>query len=456
MEITLQNLGALEYANFSLGDLTIICGKNNTGKTYATYALFCFLSFWKNQFEYPISDDKIKELLFTGKVEIDLQDCINELQQVIKTTCNEYTKLLPSIFASEEKKFENSSFEMHLDFPSVNLNEKYNRVLSSGNKNEVLSISKEEGNSKLIISFLVTEDKAKFPQQIITKFVGEALKDILLPEFLPNPFIVSAERTGAAIFRKELNFARNRLLEEISSSSKDINPLKLIFNVTNDYALPVKMNVEFTRNLEQTFKSQSFIVKEYPEIINNFLNIIGGDYLVTKNDELYFSPAKKKIKLTMDESSSGVRSALDLGFYLKHVAQKGDLLIVDEPELNLHPENQRKIARLFAQLVNIGIKVFITTHSDYIVRELNTLIMLNSDKPHIKKIQQEEGYTSLEILDYSKVKVYIAEQAKIPSKHRKVNTLTEAPIDKNGIEVKSFDETIEKINQIQEAIVWGE
>ena len=345
---------------------------------------------------------------------------------------------------------------MHLDFPSVNLNEKYNRVLSSGNKNEVLSISKEEGNSKLIISFLVTEDKAKFPQQIITKFVGEALKDILLPEFLPNPFIVSAERTGAAIFRKELNFARNRLLEEISSSSKDINPLKLIFNVTNDYALPVKMNVEFTRNLEQTFKSQSFIVKEYPEIINNFLNIIGGDYLVTKNDELYFSPAKKKIKLTMDESSSGVRSALDLGFYLKHVAQKGDLLIVDEPELNLHPENQRKIARLFAQLVNIGIKVFITTHSDYIVRELNTLIMLNSDKPHIKKIQQEEGYTSLEILDYSKVKVYIAEQAKIPSKHRKVNTLTEAPIDKNGIEVKSFDETIEKINQIQEAIVWGE
>lgn len=158
----------------------------------------------------------------------------------------------------------------------------------------------------------------------------------------------------------------------------------------------------------------------------------------------------------MDESSSGVRSALDLGFYLKHVAQKGDLLIVDEPELNLHPENQRKIARLFAQLVNIGIKVFITTHSDYIVRELNTLIMLNSDKPHIKKIQQEEGYTSLEILDYSKVKVYIAEQAKIPSKHRKVNTLTEAPIDKNGIEVKSFDETIEKINQIQEAIVWGE
>ena len=78
----------------------------------------------------------------------------------------------------------------------------------------------------------------------------------------------------------------------------------------------------------------------------------------------------------MGESSSAVRSLLDIGFYLEHIAKKGDLLIIDEPELNLHPENQRCIARLLAKLVNYGIKVFITTHSDYIVKELNTLIML--------------------------------------------------------------------------------
>ena len=51
--------------------------------------------------------------------------------------------------------------------------------------------------------------------------------------------------------------------------------------------------------------------------------------------------------------------------------------MVDEPELNLHPENQRRMARLFARLVNVGVKVFVTTHSDYIVKELNTLILLN-------------------------------------------------------------------------------
>ena len=46
------------------------------------------------------------------------------------------------------------------------------------------------------------------------------------------------------------------------------------------------------------------------------------------------------------------------------------MLFIDEPELNLHPGNQRRIARLFARLSKLGIKVFITTHSDYIIKEL--------------------------------------------------------------------------------------
>jgi hypothetical protein len=45
--------------------------------------------------------------------------------------------------------------------------------------------------------------------------------------------------------------------------------------------------------------------------------------------------------------------------------------------IRLHPENQRLITQVLANLVNIGIKVFITTHSDYIIKEFSTLIMLN-------------------------------------------------------------------------------
>ena len=163
----------------------------------------------------------------------------------------------------------------------------------------------------------------------------------------------------------------------------------------------------------------------------------------------------------MSESSSAVRSLLDIGFYLRHVAQPGDLLMVDEPELNLHPENQRCMARLFARLVNIGIKVFITTHSDYIIKELNTLIMLNHDKPHLKRIAENEGYKQEELISSDKIKVYIAEEAlvKVDGNRKKTRniTLILAEIDPElGIEARSFDQTIDEMNRIQEEIVWGE
>ena len=51
MKISAENLGVLTRAEFELGDLTIICGKNNTGKTYATYALFGFLYDWRENLE---------------------------------------------------------------------------------------------------------------------------------------------------------------------------------------------------------------------------------------------------------------------------------------------------------------------------------------------------------------------------------------------------------------------
>ena len=225
---------------------------------------------------------------------------------------------------------------------------------------------------------------------------------------------------------------------------------------------PVKINVDFIRRLEDIAKGESFLVKDHPQILNDFADIIGGDYVAESNDTIYFKPAGRlQPKLTMDESSSAVRSLLDIGFYLRHEAKPGQLLMVDEPELNLHPENQRRIARLFARLVNVGIKVFVTTHSDYIIKELNTLIMLNHDAPHLKRITKEYRYRDAELIKSDQVRVYMAQSGLIPlekgqKRRSRGHTLSPANIDPRlGIEAPSFDETIDEMNAIQEEIVWG-
>lgn len=459
MKIAIQNLGAIKQAEFELGDFTIICGCNNTGKTYATYALFGFLIFWRDAFSIAISDGEIKRLLNEGSLKLDLEEYLKKAPTILKNGCDAFTKRLADVFASSEKHFVESQFSIERQSVKITPSSTFERTMGA-TKKQLFSISKANDSSLVEISLLVEKEEVQIPTHIINKIIGDALKDIIFGQFFPRPFIASAERTGAAIFRNELNFARNRLLDEVSSMEKEFNPLDLLTRVYTDYAWPVKSNVDFARQLEGLVKNDSFIAKSYPDILKDFSDIIGGKYLVTKNDELYYMPKGKRIKLTMDESSSAVRSLLDIGFYLQHVAKAGDLLMVDEPELNLHPENQRRVARLFARLVNIGIKVFITTHSDYIIKEINTLIMLNQGGKRINQIIKEESYKKSELIKPEKLRVYIAEKASVlikgNKKKSKCLTLVPADIDeKLGIEARSFDATIEDMNRIQEDIIWG-
>ena len=43
MKFVFKNLGPIHEAELELGDLTIIAGRNNTGKTYVAYTLYGFL-----------------------------------------------------------------------------------------------------------------------------------------------------------------------------------------------------------------------------------------------------------------------------------------------------------------------------------------------------------------------------------------------------------------------------
>jgi AAA ATPase domain len=474
MKVTLKNLGLFKQAEFTLGDLTIICGSNNTGKTYATYALFGFLDFWQEIYEtssgnvevnLDIDDRKIEELLSKGNTKINLaQITLDRFEPIIDRVCQEYTKGISQVFGSLADRFINSEFKISLNIEDGIHIINYIRFFKINIEDEVIIVKMLTGDvdSQLSIKIKVKNNNKKTDIYQLKSEILDSIKTIVFHKLFPHPFIVSSERTGAATFRKELDFARNRMLKTIAHGNRDIDTITSVLQRGyQDYPLPVEKNLEFTRNLERIVKQSSVIADRYPEILDEFADMIGGDYQVTGEDILSYVPRKhKKLKLSLTESSSAIRSLLDLGFYLRHQAAVGDILMIDEPELNLHPENQRRIARLLARLVNLGIKVFITTHSDYIIKELNTLIMLDRDEPHLKQIAEEEKYLASELLSPDKVKVYIAKEALVQLEGQKKKTrsptLVPAKITPElGIELDSFDMTIDTINRIQERIVWG-
>ena len=191
-------------------------------------------------------------------------------------------------------------------------------------------------------------------------------------------------------------------------------------------------------------------MKEHPEILKAFDDLVNGQFKVDDYLGIQYIVQDEKVKpLSLSECSSSVKSLVELNFYLRHCARKGQILMIDEPELNLHPYNQRKLARLLAMLVNAGIKLFITTHSDYIVREIDFMTRLFENK----KLAQELGYKINQLLDSSRIKSYITQ----PISDSLQFELKEIKIGKEvGVESTSFDSSIEEMNLIQQAIQFGE
>jgi predicted ATPase len=82
-----------------------------------------------------------------------------------------------------------------------------------------------------------------------------------------------------------------------------------------------------------------------------------------------------------------IKELAPLVFHLRYFAQPNELLVIDEPEMNLHPKAQVQVLEFLAMLVNAGLNVLITTHSPYIMDHLSNLIQAyqHSDKESIRE-----------------------------------------------------------------------
>lgn len=463
MEFEIKKVGLIDHAKIELSSLTIICGENNTGKTYVTYALYGFLRSWR-QILFVELEDKIAEALKESQASrIDLQALFaGQINKHLDRIAKMYAKGLPRVFASSPELFSEAVVKMSVSSEIGFLERDYHQSIKDSTGNKTLAtVRKAKGSS--ILEVLIADQALAQNRYGLVDFVSDAIADIVFAPYLPDVFIASAERTGAAIFRKELDFARTRVVEALGRlDSKDFrNPYRLLEQMEAGYAWPVQDNVDFVRQIEDIDKQVGSLMEANPELLDAFEAVIGGTYKVVKGKGLYYQPkGSGKPRLSMSESSSSVRALLDIGFYLRCRAKAGDLLMIDEPELNLHPVNQRALARLIAYLVNCGVRVFMTTHSDYIIKELNTLIMLNAQTEHTKAIQVKFGYGAEERLDPEKVRLFmtcsVSEKRDGKGKRAKLNSLREAKIHPDqGIEVGTFDTTIETMNAIQTEILFG-
>ena len=371
----------------------------------------------------------------TGRVKISpqtYQSIRNKLNDQISAYFSKVT--ISEVFRSHSNEFEDAHFHMTTEMkPSIVMN----GSLPSLSARAFLKYHFQ--NDEITLDMPNYQD-APFQGRFTTWALHTVFKEIVQKSCL-DFFILSAERFGISLFYKELDFTRNRVVEELRllSETRAFNPIEYLERVSARYALPISDNIDFTRDLPETQRNMGSFSGDNIRPIEKMMM----GYYKIKNNEIRFISRRRKenrFDIPLHLASSSARGLSDLYFYLKHVAEPGQILIIDEPESHLSPTNQVLMARLLVFCVNSGLKVLITTHSDYIVKEINNLIMLNGDFEGKEDFlnRHRKNYTEKDRLNPDSVKVYTCENGGLSS----------CAIDKKGIDMPVFDEAIDSINLI--------
>ena len=80
----------------------------------------------------------------------------------------------------------------------------------------------------------------------------------------------------------------------------------------------------------------------------------------------------------VEAAASLIRSLAGLHCYFYSPALEHDLIVIDEPEMNAHPEAQLRLMEFFAELVRRRFRVLLTTHSPYMLDHLNNLAAMST------------------------------------------------------------------------------
>ena len=120
---------------------------------------------------------------------------------------------------------------------------------------------------------------------------------------------------------------------------------------------------------------------DFPLALDMEQNILGGAIRIASNPvgypEFLYRPDGWERDLSLANTSAMVSELAPVVLYLRHIVQPGDTLIIEEPESHLHPTMQVEFTRLLAAAIKAGVRIIITTHSEWILEELANLLLMS-------------------------------------------------------------------------------
>ena len=438
MIIKFKNLGPIDNGEIDFNDLkgiNLIIGKNNTGKTYLSNLLYSYFKVRQRQ------DLKMKEVFdINFKKELSNLDYETIKHYFEKKYESEIKNILPQIFHTSKDIFKDFKIEVDLsdeilefkkldDYTIICFREmkKTIKLKKMQNKIEYIMEDYDENKGKRYTTY-----KAKIQEEDAKQFIFGYFLHIKFFQKIYKFHSFPAERSGAVLFYKQL-------LEELElGNSENIGKISRYSEPVNDY-------VKFLNSISDRSKGLTEL-DIYKKLDTELKEILGGEVIIDSEDNIMFKMNEKKI-IDIGMVSSTVKTLTGFYLYLKYFAMERDIIFIDEIELNLHPENQRKIMKLINYLSKQGLKFVISTHSPVITQEMNNMIMFEKCKDKI---------------DDEIIKEYSIDRENYGLRQEDVNiyflnnkTIEQAEFVEDGVITETFNEVLGEIDNLYQELLFA-
>ena len=450
LTISVKNFGPIAEGSVDLKPLTIFVGPSNTGKSYMATAVYAVMQACSY---FAPTKDKVK--IDAGVFHAPIQRNMLAAQT---DRFEEFAEILRAIqrWASQESGKREGSEELALSsLPSMYsswLRDETLQLLKliqaaaverlrqiHGNSTEVVSNGKSISDFRLsmqrdvpplklefqltngdmpspkfeLSKIAVSADMIKFIEKIPTSsdrdwnfpIFLEVLKipmERLVSNELPSRnYYLPAARSGVVQGQKVLAAA---LVRQSSRFGVERIDLPTLPDLSTEF-LSHLLQMDRSLNQGQSDALSNAIAFIETMVLQGSIDLdeSGGlpnpDIVYLQGDQ--DSPEKK---FTLDQTSSMVSELAPLVLFLKYLVRSGDLLILEEPESHLHPAAQRQLARGIVRLVNAGVKVLITTHSDIIISQVNNLLALRQAS---EELIEQGGFEPEDFLQPDQVGAYL-------------------------------------------------
>jgi len=401
-KIRIENLGGIKKGKVDISKpLTIFTGPNNSGKSYMAYLVYGYNLFNAGNL---ISDDLFSKYK-QSMIDVFLEDDVFEgyftdydFTLNFNDFSENYSDIRSNVLKNLLEDYSSKIFATHINYQAF-VEVRQNFTVSKDKETRTIvrptvSYDFEITDNTLIHKSntkLSESDKENLKERVISMLFNHGRRSLFFP----------AERSGIHLFYREIFKKKAEQRDEIAEVIQNGNDIE---------------------NAIKTFQEK-----------------------VNPHGSLEFKPEKSRKKLPLHLASSMVKSLGGLVIYLRHLARKHDHIIIDEPELNLHPSTQVRLARLLAKIANQGIKLLISTHSDYIINELSNLILLANDFEEKEALREKYDYKKGGLIKAEDIGVYAFQNG----------TIDEIPVNEKGIEVEEIMEVIADMGERSDYIYYS-